>query len=183
MTVADCEPRPGAIVLVPFAGPRLVRRLIIVGQALLAGAPSRYSHAAIVTGGGWAVEACWPRARMVPMSELMARRPLAYLDLPHEAEGRRDAVVAAALDLVGVPYQGWAYVWIGLAKLGIRPGWMRRKLASPRALICSALVDYAWMLAGVQLFNDGRLLGAVTPGDIAHVGTVHHTDTGPWVLP
>jgi hypothetical protein len=38
------------------------------------------------------------------------------------------------------------------------------------ALICSQLVDRACELAGVHLFDDGRLSGQVTPGDLYTLG-------------
>ena len=36
-------------------------------------------------------------------------------------------------------------------------------------MICSQLVDYCYLMAGVHLFNDGRWPGYVTPEDLANV--------------
>lgn len=46
------------------------------------------------------------------------------------------------------------------------PPWWVKRLADPRHLICSQLVDYAYEKAGVHLFSDGRLPGLVSPADL-----------------
>jgi hypothetical protein len=175
----DYKPRPGDIILVPFAGP--IGWLITLLQAVVAGDPSRYSHAAVVIDSEWAVQATFPRAEIAPLSELLARRPCAVLVVPPDADYLRPRIVEAALGMVGVRYQFAAYLYIGLAKLRIRPRWLLRLLASRAALICSALADRAWADAGLHCFTDGRPFGAVTPGDLAHVGWTRHMSPGPWL--
>jgi hypothetical protein len=72
----------------------------------------------------------------------------------------------AAFDLVGTPYSFLDYASIGLAHLRIRPRWVRDFIADSGHMICSQLVDEVYRRAGVQLFDDGRLPGDVTPGDL-----------------
>jgi hypothetical protein len=43
---------------------------------------------------------------------------------------------------------------------------VRDFVADEGHLICSQLVDEAYLRAGVHLFDDGRLPGDVTPGDL-----------------
>ena len=173
------QPKPGDIYLTRFGGP--VGRLITVLQAVVAFDPSRYSHAGVVLKGGWTISAQWPRPTFVTLEQLLADnrgKPVAFIEAPAWAD--RDRIVASAISLSNRRYSLWSYLWIGLTRLHIRPAWLRSRVAGDRSLICSALADRAWMLSGVHLFNDGRLLGEVTPGDLAHVGTVHHYGTGPY---
>jgi hypothetical protein len=175
----DYQLRPGDIYLTCFGGP--IGWLITILQALVAFDPSRYSHAGVVLRGGWTLSAQWPYPTLVHIDDLLEQnrgKPVAFIEAPDWAD--RDAIVDAALSLVMRRYSLWSYLWIGLTRLRIRPRWLRELVASDRTLICSALADRAWMLAGVHAFNDGRLLGEVTPGDLAHVGTIHHYGTGPY---
>ena len=89
---------------------------------------------------------------------------------------RRD-IVHAAISLVGTPY-GWLdLVAVALAQkrlgahldrvspLDKQPWWVKR-IARQDRLICSELVDVAYLQAGVYLFNDGRYPGCVSPADL-----------------
>lgn len=172
------SPRPGDIFLTKFSGP--LGPFIETAQAVAALDPSRYSHAGIVGRNGTVWEATGKGVRPAPLLPILNKRPLAIIPVPEWAEDRRDAIVDTAESLAGTPYGYLAYPYIGLARIGIRPGWLERELASFRTLICSAYADRCWDMNGVHLFNDGRLRGAVTPGDLAHVGTTHHIGTGPY---
>jgi len=46
------------------------------------------------------------------------------------------------------------------------PAAVRRRLANPKRLECSQLVDAAYLEAGVHLFSDGRIPGDVAPSDL-----------------
>lgn len=71
-------------------------------------------------------------------------------------------------ELIGTPYNWIDDAAIGLAKrLGVHsPKWVWNRLSDPRHLECAQLVDYAYQLAGIHLFFDGRLPGQVSPGDL-----------------
>jgi hypothetical protein len=183
----DYKVRPGDIILVPFAGP--IGWVITLLQAVVAWTPSPYSHAEVYVGNGMCVGARAPRASKVRLEDVLARPKVAILAVPESCEWQRDLIVGAALSMVGARYQYLAYLWIGLSRLPIGHGaayrmvmrWLQHRLETDRAWICSALADRAWYLAGVHLFGDGRLLGAVTPGQLARVGQVRHLRTGPWI--
>jgi uncharacterized protein YycO len=71
-----------------------------------------------------------------------------------------------ALEMVGTPY-GWLdVIALGALQYGIHLPYLIRRLQDKKHLFCSQLVDEAYRLAGVQLFDDGRLPQDVTPGDL-----------------
>ena len=55
---------------------------------------------------------------------------------------------------------------LGLAKLKIKPRLIKRVLSNKNRLFCSQMVDEVYLQAGIHLFDDGRLPGQVTPGDL-----------------
>lgn len=174
-------PKPGDLYLTRFDG--LMGAIVGTGQAVIAQDPSRYWHVGVFLDNGEVLSAQPHGARIDPAHTVLNDRPLAVLPVPEWAEDRRDLIVNLARKYEGHRYGFWSYAWIGLARIGIRPGWLRHLVASEDWLICSALADRVWFYAGIHLFNDGRLIGEVTPGDIAHVGTVYHVGTGPYRTP
>lgn len=63
---------------------------------------------------------------------------------------------------------GWLDILsVGLLQYGIRPGWVRARVKHSDRLICSQLVDAAYLFSRIHLFDDGRLPMDVTPGDLA----------------
>lgn len=83
---------------------------------------------------------------------------------------QRAAIVRTALSLKGVPYSPTDYFAIAAHRLHL-PGAILLKdyVGSTNHLICSQLVDYCYMKAGIHLFTDGRWPGYVTPEDLANV--------------
>lgn len=76
------------------------------------------------------------------------------------------AAARFAESMIGTPY-GWLNVIaLGALQYGVRLPYLIRKLQDKNTLFCSQLVDEAFRLAGVQLFDDGRLPMDVTPGDL-----------------
>jgi cell wall-associated NlpC family hydrolase len=81
---------------------------------------------------------------------------------------QRAAIVARAKSHIGAPYSWVDVVAIGLADLF---GWhipatVRARLGRKDRLMCSQLVDLSYHEAGVELFDDGRIPGDVSPGDL-----------------
>jgi hypothetical protein len=175
--VNDYTPRPGDLYLTAFGG--LTGAGIRLGQ-LLTGDASRYTHAGVVLDRGEVLSAQPAGARVDPVGSILKDRPLAFLPVPDWAQDRRDLIVASARSFEGHTYGFASYLWLALARVGVRPEWLRRVVASDRTLICSALADRVWSLAGIALFDDGRMWGEVTPGDLAHAGVTVHIGTGPW---
>ena len=176
--MTDYTPRPGEIFLTQIGG--LMGLAIRFAQGVVVGDWSRYTHAGIILDDDTVIAAQPAGARIDPLDTILYDRPLAILPVPDWAEHRRDDIVATARRYVGHPYGFGDYLYIGLVRLGIRPKWLTRFVASDATLICSALADKVWNLNGIQLFDDGRLHGEVSPGDLAHTGVVHHIGTGPY---
>lgn len=159
------SPLPGTIGLTRIRG--VVGWLIAFGQ-LITGDASRYSHVFVVLDDGTAVEAMPGGARITPLSAYEGRQVAYGWMVPLTGE-QRAAIVRAARSYVGVPYGFSDYLALALARLGIRPAWLRRYIAASGRMICSQLADQAYRDAGVVLFGDGRLPQDVTPGDLANL--------------
>lgn len=86
-------------------------------------------------------------------------------DLPLTAE-QRARIVAAAENLRGTPYSYLGVAALGAKQFGISIRPVDTYLARNDDLFCSQLVDYAYFVAGVHLFNDDRAFHDVTPGDL-----------------
>lgn len=141
-------------------------------------------HAFIYVGNGEIVQAMPGGAELIPLEE--ASEPVAW-STGHFALTAADRVriCGAARGLVGTPYSFLDYASIALAHYRIRPAWVRDFVADSGHLICSQLVDEAYLRADVHLFSDGRLPGDVTPGDLwklLHPRRVTSTDREIWRL-
>lgn len=145
---------------------------------LFAGDASRYTHAGIVLDDGTVIQAQPGGATIVPLEEILVKRPLAFSDYDLD-DITREFIVMAARNKEGVPYSFLDYLTLGLLALGLQPKRIRKFVHERSHMICSQLVDKVYNEAGVQLFDDGRNSGDVTPGDLAHVGTIHHVTPGP----
>lgn len=156
-------PRPGDYGVLS-ARPVGVSRLVPAAIRLVT--RSRWNHAYVVVHGGYVVEATPRGARLAPMAEYTGCE-VAYNDEEPKTVVQRDAIVAAAMDLVGTPYNFVDILALGLAGLGQRSKWLRERVHNCHGMICSQLVDEAYLRAGVHLYDDGRLPGDVTPGDLA----------------
>lgn len=171
------QPRPGDLFLTRIKG--ALGAAVSLGQTL-AGDLSPLTHAGVIVSATHGIAAQPGGARIDPLDVIFDQGPVAVLPVPAWAEDRRADIVATALSWEGLPYGWMSYPFIGLSKLGLAPAWMKAYVASPESMICSAFADRAWQVNGINLFRDSRPLGAVTPGDLAHCGTVHHVGTGPW---
>jgi uncharacterized protein YycO len=169
-------PRPGDYFLTQIKG--LGGFFIRVAQ-LLTGDASRYTHAGILLDDGTIIEAQPGGARIVPLSEVGGDMPLAFSRFTLTDE-QRAGIVASARSYEGVPYSFLDYLSLALLTFGIKPKRLRKYIHESGHMICSQLVDKAYLVNGVHLFDDGRLSGDVTPGDLAHVGTIYHAYTGPY---
>lgn len=159
-------PLPGTILLTTIKGP--AGAFVGLGQ-LISGDASRYQHAGIVDEDGSVIEAAPGGVRKVPLARYLDGRPLAFGWMIPLTDGQRAMIVAEARTLLRRPY-GWStYLLLALMRLGIKPRWLRERVGTYQRLVCSTLVDLAYLRAGLHLFSDGREPGSVTPGDIANV--------------
>jgi uncharacterized protein YycO len=114
---------------------------------------SQWSHCAIVSDLGYAVEATWPRVRSVPVEEIMRKHSKSIMiDIPCADP---TAAYQAALEQVGKPYDLTALI-----------GWLSgRDWQEQDSWFCSELVAYAFAKAGSPLFRDGTM-SRVTPQNL-----------------
>jgi cell wall-associated NlpC family hydrolase len=161
-------PQPGDFAVVSaggLAGP-------VVGAAerwlLAAGPYSEYQHAFIYTGldGDKAIIQAEPAgADWAPLTvHAKTLWSTGKLDLTHYQRGR---IVGAAQRYIGTPYSFLDYLAIGLHRLRIPIPHLKAYIADTGHMICSALVDRCYQNAGVQLFDDHRWNGYVTPAALA----------------
>lgn len=156
------EPRPGDFALTRIDG--ITGRLIAAGQWLI-GDSAPVQHAMLYVGDGMVVQAMPGGAECIPLSE--ANAPVVWSsDVIPLTDYEREIITANGRALVGTPYSFLDYASIGLATFHVRPRAVRRYVADYGHMICSQLVDFAYETADVHLFNDGRLPGDVTPGDL-----------------
>lgn len=82
-------------------------------------------------------------------------------------DAQRSLIVANALKCEGVPYSAADYFALAAHRLHVPVPWLRGYIADSGHMICSQLVDWCYMKAGVHLFSDGRWTGYVTPANLA----------------
>jgi hypothetical protein len=157
-------PLPGDFAVIRIAGD--VGRLIRVGQWLNGDGYANYEHAFIHVGGGQLVEAQPGGARLAELTEYASGRPLWSTGRIALTGAQREALVAAAHRCIGVPYSFLDYGSLALARVRLRLPVVKRYVADTHHMICSQLVDQCYQDAGVHLFQDGRIPGDVTPGDL-----------------
>jgi uncharacterized protein YycO len=155
-------PQVGDFALTRISG--ITGRLIAVGQALI-GDAAPVQHALIYVGGGYIVQAMPGGAEMIRLED--ANAPVLWsTGIVSLTAAERMRIASEARELVDTPYSFADYLSIGLAAWHVRPRWVRDYIADTGHMICSQLVDEVYKRAGVQLFDDGRLPGDVTPGDL-----------------
>lgn len=155
-------PQPGDFALAKITG--LTGRLVDAGQTLV-GDRAPIQHAYVYVGGGYIVQAMPNGAEMIRLED--ASPPVIWsTGLVSLTAWQRASIVGEAERLVDTPYSFADYLSIGLAYFHVRPAWVRDYIADTGHMICSQLVDEVYKRAGVHLFDDGRLPGDVTPGDL-----------------
>lgn len=153
------QPQVGdfGVVPIPGRGGRLIR----IGQWLNGDGYADFEHAYVMVEPHRVVEA---KNDGAGYSTLVHAGSLWY-SCPEES---REAVAREAVALIGVGYSWVDY--FALAAVRFKLAWtsktLRRYVTGSGEMICSQLVDAAYQRAGVQLFDDGRLPGDVTPGDL-----------------
>lgn len=155
------DPRPGDFFLSPVSG--WAGLGIHIGQTI-ALRPCRYGHAGIVAYDGTVIQAMLSGAERAPLSSL-AKGTIFSTRIPTSA-AQRARVVKAAETFLGPPpvgYGWWDYGSLALLHLGVRLPVVADYVASLGTVICSQLVDAAFVLALLQLFADGRRPGDVMP--------------------
>ncbi|MFG3287220.1 hypothetical protein ACGF3G_00150 [Streptomyces sp. NPDC048179] len=153
-------PRPGDIGLTNITG--LVGKGIEVGQWLNGDGFAPWAHAFLVMPDGKLIEAMPGGAQVVPLTEY-DDRDVVYVSPAGLTPAQRWAITACARQYEGVPYSFADYAALATHRLHIPAPGLRTFVASTGHMICSQLVDRAYLDAGIQLFNDKRWEGYVTP--------------------
>jgi cell wall-associated NlpC family hydrolase len=155
-------PLPGDFALTKIGG--ITGKLVSAGQALI-GDAAPVQHAFVYVGDGMVVQAMPGGAELIRLEDAS---PVVEWSTGHfEMDGQtRFNIAMEARSLVGTPYSYLDYASLALAHFRVRPAWVTDYIASTGHLICSQLVDEVYLRAGVHLFDDGRLPGDVTPGDL-----------------
>jgi uncharacterized protein YycO len=150
-------------------------RTQLMAYAIQFGTASHVNHAGIFVGQGQVIEARPGGAGYAPVSDYL-KYNTKWSTLPL-TDQQREAIVGHTQALIGTPY-GWPdIIAIAIAQkrlgshldvtkpLAQQPWWYQR-IAREDRLICSQLVDYAYYLAGVHLYDDNRPFGLVSPADL-----------------
>jgi hypothetical protein len=170
------RPKLGDFAVIPISGE--VGKLIKIGEWLDGDGFKNYEHAEVYVGNmakdtaplslGYTLGA-YPGGAMlkpVPVDQsgwLWSSGKIQLTDI------QRLAVTMTALRCQGIPYSAADYFALAGHRLKIPMPGLKEYIASTDQMICSQLVDYCYLKAGVHLFNDGRWPGYVTPEDLANV--------------
>ncbi|MFE7246063.1 hypothetical protein [Streptomyces sp. NPDC057580] len=157
------EPQPGDIGLTSITG--TVGRLIQIGQWLNGDGFGPYEHAFIVLPDDQLIEAEPGGAQVAPLSEYDDREVL-YVSPAGLTPAQREAIVSCALKYRDVPYSFLDYAALAAHRFHLPVPGLRTYVESTGHMICSQLCDQAYKDAGIQLFDDGRWEGYVTPMDL-----------------
>jgi hypothetical protein len=169
-------PQPGDFACLPMGGTS--GKLITLGEWLNGDGFSVYDHAEVYVGMpdenakyGYTMGAYPEGAHLVPLPEKFSSTDgylwsTGKLDI---SDAQRGLIVATAMACKGIPYSWLDYFALAAHRLHVPFPRAKEIITSSESMICSQLVDYCYMQAGVHLFRDGRLPGDVTPADLANL--------------
>jgi len=162
-------PRAGDFFVTQIAGPG--HKFVVLGQAII-GDASRFTHAGIVINDEEIIEAmpggAIKRNRHV-YTTIKAAQVTRYSrwNITYD---QRDKIVEEALKLIGTKYSWLDYISLALEHTSFfQPKYLKKYIANTGHMICSQLVDEVYKRAGLQMFNDDRSPGDVTPGDLTYI--------------
>lgn len=158
------ERLPADFFLVPMKG--IGGKAIQFGQFLNGDGFDPVQHAGMYLGNGQTIEA-YPGGAIRGSIEAYSPDSIVWssglFDLTPVQ--RRD-IVETSLGFEHVPYSFLDYEALAAHRFHIPFPGLKGFIDDTGHMICSQLVDKAYQLAGVELFDDGRWPGYVTPGDL-----------------
>lgn len=142
-------------------------KLIELAQILSNTGRQDYEHARLYLGDGKCVEARPGGAAVVDW--IADDGGLWSTGIIFLTDAQRKAIVDAGWACVGTQYSVMDYFALAAYKfkIGLLVPGLKKYVATSKHMICSQLVDHCYQVAGVQLFNDERWEGYVSPGDLA----------------
>lgn len=152
----------------------VVRTTGFAGWAIRLGTRSYVNHAFVFVSDDQIVEAQPGGALLSPASKY----PDAVVSKFDLDPVQKLAIFQHAMKVKGTPYNFLDIAAITLMTFGLRYKWLQRRAQRPDRLICSQLVDRVYHEAGIQLYDDGRPDGLVTPGDLFNLLAERSQKTG-----
>lgn len=153
-------------------------KLIHFGEILNGSGFADFEHARLYLGEGKCVEAEPGGARIVSYDPHDGGLWSTGIITPDAQTRFRIAQFGYACEGVGYSAADYFALAARRLKLGLLVPGLRTYVASSKHMICSQLVDWCYMMAGYQLFDDKRWPGYVTPTDLANLITGHKKDGG-----
>lgn len=155
---------PGRIGLTKIHG--AAGKGIRVGQFLNGSGFEDYEHAFLDLGDGTLIQA-EPGGAQIRSLDIYPEGDVYWCDGIYStvSTAKRLEIASHARTMEHVPYSFLDYFALFTHRLHIPAPGLRRYIASSGHLICSQLVDRAYMLSCVHLFQN-RWEGYVTPGDL-----------------
>lgn len=169
-------PQPGDFGLVPCTGRNFIDKAAMAFERW--GTDSKYGHAFVYMGNNQIVEAEPGGARKVDLHydpatifwstgriNLDVRDRLEITELADGFAERRTPYGWADIFAIAIAQRRAGHLIDPTASIDDQPWWVRR-IQSLDTVICSQLVDLCYQGAGIQLFDDHRIAGLVSPGDL-----------------
>ena len=140
---------------------------IRIGQWLNGSGFEDFEHAFMDLGDGTLIQAEPGGAQIRPLS-IYADEDVHWCDniYKHVTPEIRKDIAEAGRVIEGVPYSFLDYWALALHHFHVSDPALQRYIATSKHLICSQLVDYAYLDGGFEIFSDQRWAGYVTPGDL-----------------
>lgn len=126
-----------------------------------------YNHAAIMISETQVVQASTSAGAVLEPLDKQSWHKVEWRRWPDLAPADQMLLGALAQSLLGVPYNFTDVVALAIDSFGFDPKWVKDREADSSTLLCSQLVDLVFQRANLHLFDDGRVPGSVTPGDLA----------------
>lgn len=167
------NPQPGDFELVPMGGPG--GPLIEIAQILAGSSRQNYEHARLYLGNGKIVEAQPGGAVVRDYDVHQEDGGLWSTGIISLTDTQRTLIVSAGFEYgqrkVGYSVADYFAIAAIRLHLGLLVPGLKTFVEDSGHMICSQLVDKCYQDADVQLFNDKRWNGDVTPGDLAELLT------------